>query len=556
MGRIVALMQLVIILSPSLLSGQESITGWEYWIDNGYEERVSYADPGNNLTDIEQAIDLSHLDDGVHILHLRIRNENHIWSAPLIRIVTKRTGSGITPVLSDAVIQYDNTGGVIKPDVDGTGDILAIDENALTPELYPGIHRVSVRVRDDLGRWSVPGSALFVKRILPAGSETIAAVHYWYDDDIVNAVTIYVNEGDALIFEEDISADISPGLHKVSIRAMDWAGRWSAARSALINKRSATGEAEIVMYQYWVDDNADEIRTENITEQGGVLDLETAIDMSEYSVGDHYFHIRFLDSKGRWSVAVADTLDRISFLKALFNADITEGCAALEVSFVNASTDASDVKWYFGDNNTSTEVSPVHTYEEAGDYSVSLVAYDDNAILQDSVASEDLITVYPLPVADLGDDITGVEVGSGIVLDPGSFSSYLWNDNSTGQTLTATSGGEYSVMVENEWGCSDSDTIIISFATGIGSQRFMEEARIWPNPLRDSRLNIELPSLFTGETELTITDMSGKVVFTRRLEQRGGETVSLDIPQNGPGTYILTLRNGTIYGRATLLKVR
>ncbi|MFN2380118.1 MAG: PKD domain-containing protein [Bacteroidales bacterium] len=556
MGRIIALIPAIIFLTLSLLSGQENITGWEYWIDNGYDNRVSYTDPGNYLTDIEQGIDLGHLDDGLHVLHFRVRDENHIWSAPLLKIFTKSTRLGVTPVLSDAEVQFNNSGSVIKIAGEGSGNILTFDDNVATAETDPGIQRVSVRVRDNLGRWSVTSSSLFIKRILPPDSETLATLQYWYDDDLVNAVTFTVNEGNALIPDEEIPAALAPGLHKVSIRAMDGAGRWSSARSALFNRTYGSGEADIVMYQYWVDDNAGGTITEQITIPEGVVDIETAIDMSGYTVGEHHLNIRFLDSKGRWSVAVADTLDRISFLKALFSSDITAGCEALEVSFVSNSTDASGVKWYFGDNSTSTEENPVHTYEEAGDYTVSLVAYDEHAMLQDSVSAEDPVTVYPLPMADLGEDITGIEAGNEIVLDPGSFNSYLWIDNSTGPTLTVNSGGEYWVTVENEWGCSDSDTVIVSFATGIGSSGIMEKARIWPNPLRDSRLYIELPALFADETELTISDMNGRIVLSLLLEQRGGETISADIPGIGPGTYILTLRNGKIYGRATLLKVR
>jgi hypothetical protein len=44
------------------------------------------------------------------------------------------------------------------------------------------------------------------------------------------------------------------------------------------------------------------------------------------------------------------------------------------VTFVNESTDATGYAWTFGDNATSTESSPVHTYADYGLYSVSLKA--------------------------------------------------------------------------------------------------------------------------------------------------------------------------------------
>lgn len=49
----------------------------------------------------------------------------------------------------------------------------------------------------------------------------------------------------------------------------------------------------------------------------------------------------------------------------------------LEVQFTNNSTNATAFQWNFGDGNNSTEKSPKHVYASAGDYTVSLVAAND-----------------------------------------------------------------------------------------------------------------------------------------------------------------------------------
>ena len=46
----------------------------------------------------------------------------------------------------------------------------------------------------------------------------------------------------------------------------------------------------------------------------------------------------------------------------------------LEVTFTNFSSQAEEYNWNFGDGNTSTEENPVHTYQQAGTYSVTLNA--------------------------------------------------------------------------------------------------------------------------------------------------------------------------------------
>jgi len=54
---------------------------------------------------------------------------------------------------------------------------------------------------------------------------------------------------------------------------------------------------------------------------------------------------------------------------------INDFCIApCEVNFVNNSSNATSYSWDFGDNNTSTEQHPSHTYENPGDYIVELVA--------------------------------------------------------------------------------------------------------------------------------------------------------------------------------------
>jgi PKD repeat protein len=49
-----------------------------------------------------------------------------------------------------------------------------------------------------------------------------------------------------------------------------------------------------------------------------------------------------------------------------------------DVVFVNMSTNASSYKWDFGDGRTSTEINPTIQYDEAGPYTVTLIAYTDD----------------------------------------------------------------------------------------------------------------------------------------------------------------------------------
>jgi hypothetical protein len=68
------------------------------------------------------------------------------------------------------------------------------------------------------------------------------------------------------------------------------------------------------------------------------------------------------------------------------------------VTFVNESTDATTYAWSFGDNTTSVEANPTHTYADFGLYNVTLKATSENG---ENTASADVEIIFtPAMVID------------------------------------------------------------------------------------------------------------------------------------------------------------
>ncbi len=85
-------------------------------------------------------------------------------------------------------------------------------------------------------------------------------------------------------------------------------------------------------------------------------------------------------------------------------------------------------------------------------------SYDGDIAIDDIVLIDSLVNI----VVDLGPD-TAICQGASLTLDPGSgYSSYLWSDNSTAQTLVVTSAGTYIVTVTDGSGNTGSDTIVVT----------------------------------------------------------------------------------------------
>lgn len=61
-----------------------------------------------------------------------------------------------------------------------------------------------------------------------------------------------------------------------------------------------------------------------------------------------------------------------------FTSNVTVGYAPLSVQFTDSSENATSWNWDFGDGINSTEQNPMHTFYAAGNYSVNLVASNEN----------------------------------------------------------------------------------------------------------------------------------------------------------------------------------
>ena len=90
-----------------------------------------------------------------------------------------------------------------------------------------------------------------------------------------------------------------------------------------------------------------------------------------------------------------------------------------------------------------------------------------------AVSNVIVVTVYPNPVAEISaDGPTSFCDGGSVTLTSSPGSAYLWSNGSTDQSINETEGGDYSVTVTNEYGCSAS-----SSATTV---------TVWPTPTAEA----------------------------------------------------------------------
>ncbi|MBN1989082.1 MAG: PKD domain-containing protein [Bacteroidales bacterium] len=161
-----------------------------------------------------------------------------------------------------------------------------------------------------------------------------------------------------------------------------------------------------------------------------------------------------------------------------YNTPVAEFTATADdkvVTFQNTSSNATGYTWDFGDGNTSTEASPVHSYTSYGTYTVKLVATNLCHVIEASKA----VTV-----------------------------------KSTGINSLPLSG-----------------------------------ISIWPNPVTNGNLNIELEDGTSTISTITVFDVQGRMVLNQRVES-SSTTVNLSLSS---GLYLVKVESAD--NRAALLKV-
>jgi len=177
---------------------------------------------------------------------------------------------------------------------------------------------------------------------------------------------------------------------------------------------------------------------------------------------------------------IYDTIKKVDYINvynkptASFTYQPQYGCVPLTVNFSNTSTignaPINSFIWNFGDGSISTAQNPIHVYNLAGTYNVTLTVTDTNNC-SSSITINNAIIVSSYPTANFTANITTscappftvdfINQSSGM----GSL-SYIWHfgdGNTSSQqnpSHTYTSYGTFDVtlIVINQYGCSDTLT--------------------------------------------------------------------------------------------------
>ena len=208
-------------------------------------------------------------------------------------------------------------------------------------------------------------------------------------------------------------------------------------------------------------------------------------------------------------------------------AGFTFSVTDLTVTFADASTASPTAwQWFFGDGTTSAEQNPVHTYSEAGTFTVTLQASNDGG--SSSFAQQ--VEVGPdAPVASFTFSLLTLQQVSFVDTSTGTVDSLTWF---FGDGMTST-----EVNPTHQYQDPGTFEVRLRVTNDAGSDDFSQTVVVSPDPEPDFTFTVDtLTVVFTDQSSGTVTS---------RLWDFGDTNTSTDTnpshTYDAVGTYSVTL---------------
>ena len=207
-----------------------------YWFDDNEDNRFN-VDKVNGET---FAIDVSHLSDGTHTLHVRMEGEGATSATVSNQFLKISTNF-------DAYYWFDNET-ERRTFTNAGGSAMLIDVS----HLKEGLHCFNAMLTDNLGSPSVPVSRTFIKMPQPLANDS-TTLTFWIDGALHSEQKLaYGNE--IVDLELDV-ADLTTGMHFLQVQAVTNSGSASNIVSGYFMRMPGQNNNSVLAYRYWVNDN-------------------------------------------------------------------------------------------------------------------------------------------------------------------------------------------------------------------------------------------------------------------------------------------------------------
>lgn len=346
----------------------------------------------------------------------------------------------------------------ITPDAE---NLSGFNFTANTASLSQGAHVLYFRTQDDSARWSQTYRRE-VEIFSTFETPKVMRGEYFIDTDSGYGLGTSFNftNGPALDLQTilNVNTNIPIGNHVLYIRTLDSLGRWSQTYRREIEIFRTFETPKVMRGEYCIDvDNGFGLGTPFNFTNGPDFDLQTQLNANpNLTIGNHVIYIRALDSLGHWSQTYRREFEKID--------DRPERIVALEY--------AIDRDTGFGGNFRVTYTIPFE--DGTRDLTIPTAALPLGpyiAYIRTLNSKGNWSQTARIPFNNCGNTIPSGPIsynGNSVICGTGNIQlnsptapscTYQWqrdNVNITGATTptySATSSGQYTVVVSNSLGC-------------------------------------------------------------------------------------------------------
>jgi hypothetical protein len=168
-----------------------------------------------------------------------------------------------------------------------------------TAGLAPGLHNVSFRAKDTVGKWS----SAITEQFYNTGNWNLESYEYWFDDDYASKITTAVSPSQTYILTSNFDTSAAGfGLHALNFRIKDNAGKWSTTIREYFFK--SIGGTQLSNSEYWIDSDFANRQPMAFTSSNSVF-INQSILTSNLDDQLHTFNFRMQDQGGKWSVVTS-----------------------------------------------------------------------------------------------------------------------------------------------------------------------------------------------------------------------------------------------------------
>jgi len=460
-GREIFVQPATSIVSTQVISGE-----YFFDTDNGIGSGIPFSFSTLDSVNITSNFPTTTLAPGYHHLFIRVKGTLGKWSMYDGRELFIQPPAPASTQIVSAEYFYDADPGIGSGIAISTGTLDSVDVTGTFPTttLKSGYHHLFIRAKNNLGKWSMyAGREVFIQPSAAASTHVVSAEYFIDTDPGVGhgrAISPSFTAADSVtIIRNCIDSFFLGGPHNLFIRTMNNLGEWSfyarkqfyiCANIPNVSFTTNNNSNNVCLGQqetftdastnlggspkfYWDYNN------DGIIDDSGAIAYHTYLSVGIDTVTEYVYSATGCSSKN----SVVVTVNPVPA------PSITAGGATTICYGDSVSLDAGSFASYLWSNGSTLETTYAST---SGTFAVT-VTNNGGCTGTTSIDITERSAINPsiTPYSS-----TTFCAGGFVILNTGSYSSYLWNTGGSTQSISATNNGNYTVTVTDINNCTAS----------------------------------------------------------------------------------------------------